>query len=143
MADNLSKALRKKTMQSIRSENTSLEKKVFKNLWKRGLRFRRNVKDLPGKPDIAIKKYKLVVFLDSCFWHGCEKHCRYPKTNKNYWSSKIQKNRERDQKITNYYVEKRWNILRIWEHDLNRNFIDTIEKIKDFMFQEMKKNISQ
>jgi len=138
MIDNLSKALRRKTMQSIKSENTSLEKKVFKNLWKRGLRFRRNVKDLPGKPDIAIKKYKLVVFLDSCFWHGCKKHCRYPLTNKDYWHSKISKNIKRDREVTDYYLTNNWNILRVWEHDLKNNFNKTIRNIIKFVLYSKK-----
>jgi len=125
-------------MQSIKSENTSLEKKVFKNLWKRGLRFRRNVKDLPGKPDIAIKKYKLVVFLDSCFWHGCKKHCRYPLTNKDYWHSKISKNIKRDREVTDYYLTNNWNILRVWEHDLKNNFNKTIRNIIKFVLYSKK-----
>lgn len=140
MTDSVSREVRRKTMQAVKSKNTKLEEYVSKELWKRGIRFRKNVNSLKGKPDIAIKKYKLVIFLDSCFWHGCKKHCRYPKTNKDYWISKIEKNKERDQKITNYYIKKGWNILRIWEHDLKENFINTIEKIQDFIFQTMKKN---
>lgn len=140
MTDSVSREVRRKTMQAVKSKNTKLEEHVSKELWKRGIRFRKNVNSLKGKPDIAIKKYKLVIFLDSCFWHGCKKHCRYPKTNKDYWISKIEKNKERDQKIKNYYIKKGWNILRIWEHDLKENFINTIEKIQDFIFQTMKKN---
>lgn len=140
MTDSVSREVRRKTMQAIKSKYTKLEERVSKELWKRGIRFRKNVNSLKGKPDIAVKKYKLVIFLDSCFWHGCKKHCRYPKTNKDYWISKIKKNKERDQKITNYYIKKGWNILRIWEHDLKENFINTIEKIQDFIFQTMKKN---
>ncbi|MBA7598105.1 Very short patch repair protein [subsurface metagenome] len=140
MTDSVSREVRRKTMQAIKSKNTKLEERVSKELRKRGIRFRKNVNSLKGKPDIAIKKYKLVIFLDSCFWHGCKKHCRYPKTNKDYWISKIEKNKERDQKITNYYIKKGWNILRIWEHDLKKNFINTIIKIQDFIFQTLKKN---
>lgn len=140
MTDSVSREVRRKTMQAIKSKNTKLEDNVSKELWRRGIRFRKNAKSLIGKPDISTKKYKIVIFLDSCFWHGCKKHCRYPKTNKNYWLCKIQKNRERDQKISNYYIENKWNILRIWEHDLKENFMNTIEKIQDFIFQTMKQN---
>ncbi|OGI25396.1 MAG: hypothetical protein A2287_09455 [Candidatus Melainabacteria bacterium RIFOXYA12_FULL_32_12] len=67
-------------MRAVKSKHTRLEDIVVNELHKRGLRFRRNVKDLKGKPDIAIKKYKIVIFIDSCFWHGCKKHCRMPKS---------------------------------------------------------------
>lgn len=85
--DNLSKEDRTKNMRAIKSVS-SLEHKVCKALWRKGLRFRRNVKDLPGRPDIAIKKYKLVMFIDSCFWHGCRLHQVQPKTNAEYWAKK-------------------------------------------------------
>ena len=96
MADNLTPAQRKLNMQSIKSENTRMEEAVCKALWHKGLRFRRNVKGLKGKPDIAIKKYKIAIFLDSCFWHGCEKHFIMPKSNVEYWCRKINRNLERD-----------------------------------------------
>ncbi len=79
-------------MQSISSSHTKLENEILKNLWKNGLRFRGNVKNLLGKADLAIKKYKLVVFIDSCFWHGCSLHCRMPASNKDYWKKKVERN---------------------------------------------------
>ncbi|WP_356948169.1 hypothetical protein [Fictibacillus fluitans] len=71
-------------MRSIKSVS-KLEEIVSKELWRRGFRFRRNVKDLFGKPDFAIKKYKVVIFIDSCFWHNCPVHGHLPKTNVEYW----------------------------------------------------------
>lgn len=138
MADNLSKEDRKKNMKAIRSVHTQLEDSVTKELWKQGVRFRKNVKDLMGKPDIAIKKYKVVVFLDSCFWHGCSLHGNKPKTNEDYWNNKLERNRVRDAEVTKYYQQKGWNILRIWEHDIKENFDQTIDQIVIFL-NEIKK----
>lgn len=129
MVDKISPELRKKTMQAIKGTNTKLEVMVTHELWKRGLRFRKNVSSLPGKPDIAIKKYKIVIFIDSCFWHGCEFHCRIPETNRDYWVKKISRNQKRDFQVTKYYLENNWNIIRIWEHQLKNNFEEEIKII--------------
>ena len=131
--DTFDKEKRSQIMRAIKSKNTKLEQKVFKALRKRGLKFRTNVADLPGKPDIAIKKYKIVIFLDSCFWHGCPLHCRVPKTNTEYWQKKIEKNRKRDWLITETYKKNRWHILRVWEHELKENLEETIDKIGKFI----------
>lgn len=102
MVDTFSKDERSKIMRTVKSKKTSLESSVTKELWKRGVRYRTNVLDLFGKPDIAIKKYKVVVFIDSCFFHGCPLHCRIPKSNEGYWIGKIQRNIERDLLVTHY-----------------------------------------
>lgn len=120
-------------MQAVKSKDTELERTVMHELWNKGIRFRRNVKDLRGKPDLAIKKYKIVIFLDSCFWHGCELHYRAPETNKEFWQRKIEKNRERDMKTTEYYRSRNWHILRIWEHETKQDFERTIEKLVGFV----------
>jgi len=133
MSDRFSPELRRKTMQAVRSSNTKLEEKVSRELWKRGLRFRKNVKDLFGKPDIAIKKYKVVIFIDSCFWHGCELHCKIPKNNRDYWLKKISRNKQRDDEVTSYYKERSWNIMRVWEHDLKIEFNKSIQSIVDLL----------
>lgn len=131
--DKVSKEIRRKTMQAIKAEHTKLEDGVIKELWKRGIRFQRNVKDLFGKPDIAIKKYKLAIFIDSCFWHGCELHCRLPVSNKDYWCSKIDRNKLRDIEVRNYYRKNDWNMLRIWEHEVKEDFEKSIKSIIDFI----------
>jgi DNA mismatch endonuclease (patch repair protein) len=120
--DKYSKEIRTKMMSSVKSKNTKLETKVSKELWREGYRFRKNVKSLFGKPDLAIKKYKIVVFIDSCFWHGCELHCRMPKSNEDYWVSKIDRNKKRDKEVTNYYQNRGWSIVRLWEHQLRNDF---------------------
>lgn len=119
--DNLTQEQRKKNMQAIKSRNTKIEKTVCKALWHKGIRFRKNVKELPGKPDIAIKKYKIVIFLDSCFWHKCPLHFRRPKSNNSYWDNKIEKNVIHDLEINEYYIKNKWNIFRIWEHQIKTN----------------------
>ncbi|MBD0383275.1 very short patch repair endonuclease [Paenibacillus sedimenti] len=135
MTDTFSKEKRSEIMRAVRGKKTTLETKVSKALWKRGIRFRQNVKDLRGKPDIAIKKYKIVIFIDSCFWHGCEEHCRIPSSNINYWTSKIARNVRRDHETTQYYVENGWNILRIWEHDIKKRFDETINTLEEIILK--------
>lgn len=130
---------RKRNMQAVRSKGTKLEEKVMSALWKKGIRFRKNVRDLFGNPDIAIKKYKIVIFIDSCFWHKCDIHGTKPKSNVEFWNNKLSRNVQRDKEVNTYYIEKGWNILRVWEHDLKRNdFNRTIEEIVNFI-EESKK----
>lgn len=133
MTDNLTKDQRRKNMQAIRSSNTKMEKFVAKELWTRGYRFRKNVKDLIGKPDIAIKKYKVVIFLDSCFWHGCKEHFIFPKSNTEYWMSKISRNIQRDQQVNDYYSKSGWHILRVWEHEVKSDKLMAVNKIALFI----------
>ncbi|WP_456289296.1 very short patch repair endonuclease [Paenibacillus sp. AK002] len=134
MTDNLTPSDRKKNMQAIRSTGTKLEDRVCNELWRRGYRFRRNVSGLFGKPDIAIKKYKLVIFIDSCFWHSCDIHGNMPKNNQEYWLKKLNRNKERDYEVTKYYQSMGWSILRIWEHQLKKDSFDrTISELSSFI----------
>lgn len=128
--DNLTKEQRRKNMQAIKSKS-KLEDLVTKELWKRGIRFRKNVKELFGKPDIAIKKYKVVVFIDSCFWHVCPIHGNVPKSNEAYWGKKLERNQKRDIEVTKYYIENGWRILRIWEHEIKEDINSVLDKIVD------------
>lgn len=132
MTDKISKENRSKTMKAIKSQSR-LENAVSKELWKRGYRFRKNVKKLFGTPDIAIKKYKIVIFIDSCFWHFCPIHGHMPKSNLEYWENKLQKNIERDQKVSEYYTNIGWHIKRVWEHEINQDFEETIDNIINFI----------
>ncbi|QRF22267.1 very short patch repair endonuclease [Alicyclobacillus sp. TC] len=129
MTDNVSKQRRSEIMKAVRSRNTSPEIRVRRELWKRGIRFRVNVKDLPGKPDIAVKKLKVAIFIDSCFWHGCVEHGRIPKSNVAFWTTKIDRNKERDRRVTEQYIANGWCVVRIWEHDLNEHFEDVIDHL--------------
>jgi len=119
--DNISKKKRSKTMSRIKSKNTKLET-LFRNILKNaGFKFRNNVSTMPGKPDIVMIKYNLVIFLDSCFWHHCPSHFRMPKSNINYWKPKIANNVKQDIRITKLYKSLRWKVLRLWEHEITKN----------------------
>jgi DNA mismatch endonuclease, patch repair protein len=133
MPDKFSKEIRRKNMQAIKSKKTSLENEIFTVLWRENYRFQRNVNTLFGRPDLAIKKYRIVIFIDSCFWHGCCLHFQAPVTNAGYWDSKIKRNIERDTEVTTYYKNEGWNILRIWEHEVKNDFSKAIKKIEDFI----------
>lgn len=128
MTDIINKEQRSKTMRAVKSISM-LEKMVSSELWKEGYRFRRNTKTLFGKPDISIKKYEIVIFIDSCFWHQCPIHGRMPKTNKEYWKPKLERNIERDREVNEYYLSKGWDIIRVWEHDIKEDFETVIKRL--------------
>ena len=132
MGQALPKKSRSEIMASIKAVS-KLESLVSHELWKRGYRFRRNVRNLKGTPDIAIKKYKLVIFIDSCFWHFCPIHGKMPKSNVEFWKNKLERNQARDWETSTFYQEKGWNILRIWEHEIRKEFDQTMQKIVSFI----------
>ncbi|WP_127508605.1 very short patch repair endonuclease [Paenibacillus humicus] len=133
MSDHVSKEKRSEIMRSVKSTHTKLEDRITKDLWAQGLRFRKNTKTLLGKPDISIKTKKKVVFIDSCFWHGCQLHFKLPKSNLDFWENKINKNIQRDIEVTDFYIAEGWNILRIWEHEIKSDYPATLEKIHLFL----------
>ncbi|MGD7008793.1 very short patch repair endonuclease [Metabacillus sp. 84] len=132
MVDSVSKEIRRKNMQAIQSQS-QLENLVSRKLWNRGLRFRKNVKTLLGKPDIVIQKYKIVIFIDSCFWHACPVHGSRPKSNQEYWDKKLLGNAKRDSEINMYYREKGWNLKRIWEHEIKDDIEKTVNETLEFI----------
>lgn len=106
-----------------------IEVEFRKKLWKAGFRYRKNSIKYFGKPDILLKKYKTVIFIDSCFWHGCKKHSSMPQIRKIFWKTKINRNKKRDKKVSKYYKKIGWIIFRIWEHQINNNLDKIIAKI--------------
>lgn len=132
MADKISPETRSKNMRAIRSQS-KLENRLSKELWKRGYRFRKNTKNLFGKPDISIKKYKIVIFVDSCFWHVCPIHGNRPKSSQEFWDKKLLRNQQRDQEVTDYYLKNGWHIKRIWEHDIKNDINKVVDDIADFI----------
>lgn len=119
-------------MSRIKSRDSKIETFFRKELWKRGLRYRKNSSKYFGKPDIVLPKYKIVIFIDSCFWHGCKKHCRIPSIRKEYWTEKILKNIARDKKVSRYYKNQDWKIFRIWEHKIKKaNSEESVNKSLD------------
>ena len=137
MADRMSKEQRSKTMGAIRAQS-KLENLFSKALWRRGLRFRKNVRKLRGTPDIAIQKYRVVIFVDSCFWHGCPTHFKRPKSNQEFWDAKIARNRERDKEVDAHYTEMGWHVRRIWEHEIRRNLDETADSALEFVQTAMR-----
>lgn len=81
--------------------------------------WRRNSK-LPGKPDFVFPAHRLAVFVDGCYWHGCPKHYRRPKSNRAFWDAKIARNRQRDREVNRMLKNRGWRVLRIWQHALTR-----------------------
>jgi DNA mismatch endonuclease (patch repair protein) len=116
--DRISKSLRSDVMRRVKSKGSRLERLLQISLWHRGIRYRKNVATLYGKPDIAMLGKGIVIFVDACFWHRCPEHCRKPHNNQDYWHEKIEKNKARDLNVTEYYIQKGWTILRFWEHDI-------------------------
>lgn len=129
MADTFSQRKRSKIMSRVKSKDSAIEIILRKGLWKSGFRYRKNSSQYLGKPDIILKKYKAVIFIDSCFWHGCPKHLRMPSSNQKYWETKIARNQERDKEINSYYGKNNWRIIRVWEHDILKNPDRCVNKI--------------
>ena len=123
---------RPQLMSSIRSKNTNFEIAVFKELRKRAVRFRTHNAALPGKPDIILKKTMAVIFLDSDFWHGW-RYDQWKDSLNDFWRNKIETNRKRDLKNTGKLKRLGWRVLRVWEHQLGKNFDLTIDKILQFL----------
>jgi DNA mismatch endonuclease, patch repair protein len=131
MPDTFSSEERSRIMRAVKGKDSTLEIRVRSALWRSGLRFRKNVASLPGKPDIVFSKSKVVVFIDSCFWHGCSHHLRRPSSHQEYWEAKISRNRQRDTEVTETYREMGWTALRIWEHELKENLESCLARIVD------------
>ncbi len=138
MSDKVAKEIRSRTMRAVRSKGSRIERLFFAALKVRGIRFRKNVISLFGKPDIASNKYKLAIFIDSCFWHGCRYHCRRPQSNQSYWLTKIEKNKERDRDVRQWYRKKGWTILRFWEHEIDNNLEKCITKVVRLIQSQVK-----
>lgn len=133
MADNHTPEVRSYNMSRIRSTNTKPEEKVRKYLFSKGFRYRKNVKTLPGKPDIVLPKYKTVIFVNGCFWHkhDCGRF-RWPASNEDYWKKKIESNVIRDQENIDLLRKEGWKTLIVWECETKNSVIaDTMERLID------------
>ena len=132
MADNHTRDVRSKNMSHIRSTNTKPELAVRKYLFSRGFRYRKNVKTLPGCPDIVLPKYKTVIFINGCFWHkhDCPRFV-WPTSNIQYWQPKILKNVERDQENHKKLQDDGWSVIVVWECQLKKAvFKETMEGLE-------------
>lgn len=112
------KKKRSAVMAKIKSKDTNPEMLVRRYLYHRGYRYRKNVKGLPGTPDIVLQKYGVVVFIHGCFWHGHEVDGHIPHTNTEFWKKKIERNKERDVQNKEILKKMGWKVITIWECQL-------------------------
>lgn len=134
MADKISVEQRSKAMSQVKNKDTQIELRVRSELHKRGFRFRKNVLNLPGKPDIVLPKYKTVIFVHGCFWHqhtGCRKS-RRPTSNVEFWNTKLDKNIERDTNNAKLLKTAGWKVITVWGCELNE-----IDNLTDRLLREI------
>lgn len=123
-------------MSKIQGKDTKIEVKVRKYLFSKGFRYRKNVKELPGKPDIVLPKYKTVIFVHGCFWHrhGNCKNATTPKSRTEFWEDKFSRNIENDKKNVAALKNDGWNVILVWECEIENDFettmLNIIEKIQ-------------
>ena len=118
-------------MQAIRSKDTRIELALRNALWHKGIRYRKNYKELPGKPDIAITKYRIAVFCDSDFWHGYDWENRNQriKSNREYWIPKIERNMQHDREVTAALEDSGWLVLRFWEFQIKKELDTCVDAV--------------
>jgi len=127
---------RSQIMASVKTKNTAPEVKLRSILHRNGFRFRLNRKDLPGKPDIVLPKYKAVIFVHGCFWHGHDcKRGRRPQTNKEFWNEKIDGNIKRDKVNEIKLKELGWRVLVVWQCEI-KNQDDLVKRFNDFLLAD-------
>ncbi len=117
------KEIRSYNMSRIKGKKTKPEEVVAKYLFANGFRYRRNVKGLPGTPDIVLKKYRTVIFVNGCFWH-CHEGCKWfvlPETNAEFWKKKFDCNRERDKQNYKKLQDDGWNVIIVWECEIRHS----------------------
>lgn len=135
MSDDMTKEQRHKNMQHIKSSNTKIEVLLRTALWKRGYRYRKNYKSLPGKPDIVLTKYKIAIFCDGEFFHGKDWEVLKPKlensNNSEYWISKISRNRERDDEVNKKLLFMGWTVIRFWGNDIKKHTDECVKVIEE------------
>ena len=134
MADNRNLEQRSRNMAAIHSVSTRPELVLRHSLWHRGFRFHINVKRLPGSPDIVLPKYRTIIFVHGCFWHG-HRGCKYysiPKTNTDFWISKVARNQERDQEVWRQLEAKGWSVIIVWECELKKEAMEaTVSRVQN------------
>lgn len=131
--DNHTKEQRHRNMQAVKNKGSKIEVSLQKELWHRGLRYRKNVKTVSGKPDIAFIGKKVAVFCDSEFWHGYDwvNKSKEIKSNRDFWIPKIERNMERDREVNEELIDEGWIVLRFWGNEIKKDLhgcADQIEK---------------
>ena len=140
MADVLTKDQRRKNMQHIRSKDTKIEIILRKALWTKGYRYRKNYNKLPGKPDIALTKYKIAIFCDSEFFHGKDWEILKPRLQKGdngeFWVDKISKNITRDDEINKKLLYLGWTVIRFWGNDIKKHTDECLKVFEEVIFEQ-------
>ena len=135
MPDVLTPEQRRKNMQHIRSENTSIEVMLCKALWNKGYRYRKNYKKLPGKPDIVLTKYKIAIFCDSEFFHGKDWEVLKPRlekgNNSEFWINKISRNIDRDEEVNKKLLFMGWTVIRFWGNDIKKSIDECMKVVEE------------
>lgn len=132
MPDVFDTVKRSQIMSRVKSKNTAPEIKLRSILHRQGFRFRLNRKDLPGKPDIVLPKYRAVIFVHGCFWHGHDcKRGRRPQTNQIFWNEKIDKNIKRDELNVSKLKDLGWRVLIVWDCEIKKK--NDLSYIKTFL----------
>ncbi len=138
MPDVLTKEQRSRNMKNIRSSDTKIEILLRKALWQRGYRYRKNVKDLPGKPDIVITKYKIAIFCDGEFFHGKDWDLLQEKlkssNNGEFWRNKISRNIEHDNEVDKILTYMGYTVLRFWGKDIKRHIDECVQAVDEAVF---------
>ena len=139
--DDLTKDQRRRNMQHIRSNDTSIEVKLRKALWHKGYRYSKNYKKLPGSPDIALTKYKIAIFCDGEFFHGKDWEILKPRLEKSdnsqYWISKISRNRERDEDVNKQLLFQGWTVIRFWGKEIQNNTDQCVKVVEEAIFDNL------
>ncbi|MDL2302465.1 very short patch repair endonuclease [Lachnospiraceae bacterium OttesenSCG-928-D06] len=140
MGDVLTPEQRHKNMQHIKNKDTTIEVILRKALRAKGYRYRKNYKELPGKPDIVLTKYKIVIFCDGEFFHGKDWEVLKPRlensNNSEFWISKISRNRERDDGVNKQLLFLGWTVIRFWGKDIKKNTDECISVIEEAIFDQ-------
>ncbi|SFA50194.1 T/G mismatch-specific endonuclease [Pedobacter suwonensis] len=140
MADVHSKEIRSYNMSRIKGKNTKPEMLVRQFLHAHGYRYRLHVKDMPGKPDIVLPKYKTVIFIQGCFWHGHDQ-CRYyvvPKTKTDWWLEKINGNKSKDKQNIEKLKQMGWTVIEVWECDLkSKKLGNTLHTLAERLYDQV------
>lgn len=116
-------------MARVRGVDTGPEMALRRALWHAGLRYRIRP-SIPGRPDLAFMGCKIAVFVDGCFWHGCEVHYKVPSTNVTFWSEKIVRNKQRDRDVDTELGKLGWTVLRCWEHEVEDDLGSVVDRIR-------------
>ncbi len=142
--DKLTKEQRRKNMQAVKSKGSKIEIMLAKEMWKKGLRYRKNDKTVIGKPDFTFKKYKIAVFCDSEFWHGkdWDKKKLEHKSNIKFWHRKIERNIQRDREVNEELLKNGWQVIRFWGKDIEKELLNCVIKIETEINEVKRKNIT-